>query len=151
MYRGHRMPRGFARSLLVSVVLGSVLAAGLSGAAQASTSRDASTADPAGAQSLAACVFDVGYTIKDGSYIRGSGSYTKCNTFWRITVQLKRDRWYGPQVLDTATRTTSGSVGVSWYCPYGIGTYTYYTVVTAYHYSGARSAYKTSNKLTRYC
>jgi hypothetical protein len=149
MHNSRRSPRQLARSLLIAVLLG-LLLAGLPAAANAASNRDTQAATQQAAQAAAACEFHVGYTIKQGTVIRGSGSYTRCTVFWRIRVQLQRERWYGWQALSTKWRSTSGSVGVSWNCA-GAGTYTYRTIVHAYHRDGRVSGYKISNRLRVAC
>jgi hypothetical protein len=150
MARSHRYSRRLTRTLIVTVVLGFLLA-GLTSAARADTGGSRSLAQQAVPQAVeAACVFDVGLTVKQGTVIRGSGSFTKCTVYWHITVSLQRERWYGWQALSTKSLWTSGSVGVSWNCA-GTGTYTYRTLVNAYHRDGRRSAYKISNHLRAAC
>jgi hypothetical protein len=151
MTRSHRYSRRLMGTLVVTVVLGFLLA-GLTSAAHAGTSSGSRSLDRQTTPQAvaAACVFDVGLTIKQGTVIRGSGSFSKCTVFWHITVQLQRERWYGWQTLSSKSLWTSGSVGVSWNCA-GSGTYTYRTLVNAYHRDGRRSAYKISNHLRVAC
>jgi hypothetical protein len=150
MTGSHRYSRRLMQTLVVTVVLGCLLA-GLAPAARADTGSSRSLDQQAAPQAAeAACVFNVGYTIKQGTVIRGSGSFSKCTVFWHINVQLQRERWYGWQKLSEKSLWTSGSVGVSWNCA-GTGTYTYRTLVQAYHRDGRRSGYKISNRLRVGC
>jgi hypothetical protein len=151
MTGSHRYSRRLMQTLVVTVVLGFLLA-GLTPAARAGNGSGSRSLDqqttPQAAE--AACTFDVGLTIKQGTVIRGSGSFTKCTVYWHITVSLQRERWYGWQPLSTKSLWSTGSVGVSWNCA-GTGTYTYRTLVNAYHRDGRRSAYKISNHLRVAC
>lgn len=110
----------------------------------------AASAAPATAQ--AACVYDIGLTIKQGTVIRGSASMSKCLAVSRIEIYLQRDRGLYWQTLDHKTRTSTGSTGVSWNCA-GAGRYKYRTLVRAYRSNGSKSIppYKISNQPTFTC
>jgi len=126
-----------AQALLFALVL-PLLALGTA------TSAIAGTAPASG---YAACVYDIGLTIKQGTVIRGSASMTKCAAISRIEIYLQRWRGTYWQTLDHKTRTSTGSTGVSWNCA-GAGTYTYRTIVYAYRSTGSPSIppYKISNQ-----
>lgn len=94
---------------------------------------------------------EVGYTIKDGSYIKGSGSGNVCGND-SIRITLRRDRWYGPENLDQVD-TSGAPTSVVFNCS-GSGTFTYSTVVEyrTWTASGLGSTkVKTSNKLRVTC
>jgi hypothetical protein len=99
-----------------------------------------------------ACDFHVGLTIKDGSYIRGSGSLANCGgPFNHLRIDLQRLRWNGWQNEDTAVITIPGtSAGVSFNCS-GTGTYTYRTRVQAHNVYTNRWPLKYSNELRVSC
>jgi hypothetical protein len=87
---------------------------------------------------------DVGYTIKDGHYIKGSGSTPNCG---RVTVMLQRSRWWGWETLVSVNTTAPRSV--VYHCT-GTGTYTYRTYVSARTVSG-NYIHKESNHLRTGC
>ncbi len=85
---------------------------------------------------------NVGYTIKSGTSIKGSGS-TSCDSA-RVTVQ--RLRWWGWE--DLASRPVgANAVTATWNCR-GTGTYTYRTLVKL---EGYPFYAKTSNEITVSC
>lgn len=87
---------------------------------------------------------DVGYTIKQGIYIKGSGS-TPCGG---ATITLQQRYWWGWG--DLASVYTSGSPRtVAYQCSYS-GTQTYRTTVS-YWSNGGGFIFKESNHLRVYC
>jgi len=85
------------------------------------------------------CVTNVGYTIKAGNTIKGSGSMACQNLGLRVTMKLVVDlqvhRWWGWQTIDTEKRGFSPTpknwaLGVAATCKHG--RYTYRTVVHGY-------------------
>jgi hypothetical protein len=123
----------------------------------------ASTATPkATAPAVAACTthVDIGLTVKSGSYIKGSASYTKCNIeLQSVLVQLNRVQGAFGVPKKTWFRNPAPygahSIGLSYYCG-GSGTYTYYTTITTYLPPGIPGAsivtnYKRSNYLRVRC
>jgi hypothetical protein len=116
-----------------------------------------SAASAAPAQASAQCVtaVDIGYTIKSGSYIRGSASYTKCNNeLYSVLIVLNRVQGVvGVPVvrrLFVPAPYGSHSYGVAYNCA-GRGTYTYYTQIVTHANTGQVTARKTSNKIRVNC
>jgi hypothetical protein len=71
--------------------------------------------------------FHVGFTIKDGDFIRGSGSFGSGCGITQIKVELYQSCW-GWCEKDEERQLSPGSRGVSHDC-YGDGTYTYKVIV----------------------
>jgi hypothetical protein len=151
------------RRLAIAGALAVALSAATAGPASSASAAPA----PAGANGLGAvgpagtvsaqCMtaVDIGYTIKSGSYIRGSASYTKCNNeLYSVLIVLNRVQ--GPLGVPVVRRLFlpapygSHSYGVAYNCA-GRGTYTYYTQIVTYANTGQVTAHKTSNKLRVNC
>ena len=131
--------------VVTAVVVGAGLAAPAAQAGPAAPNGDASIA--------ASCNFHVGFTIKDGTIIRGSGSLTseQCSgAFNALHLILQRERWYGWEPMDDNWRYTPGSSGVSWNCS-GAGTYTYRVWAEAHFVITNSWSVKTSNRLRTAC
>lgn len=149
------------------LVIAGALAGALGAATVGPTSSASAAPVPASANELgtvgpdgavgAQCVtaVDIGYTIKSGSYIRGSASFTKCNNeLYSVLIVLNRVQ--GPLGVPVVRRLFlpapygSHSYGVAYNCA-GRGTYTYYTQIVTYANTGQVTAHKTSNKLRVNC
>lgn len=99
---------------------------------------------------LSGCVHNVGYTIRQGSYVKGSGSMSSCT---RVKVWLERRRpggsWSG--AIDPRYCTWSGcAITTQQYCSGGT-TYEYRTGVAAQHSGGVWTYTKYSNVLRTTC
>ena len=96
----------------------------------------------------ASCDPNVGYTIKDGNYIKGSASLPCSGT---ATVTLQRT-WNGIWGTDLTSITLNGAGdnrSVVWNCK-GTGRYTYRTIVTWRKVSGL-PGFKESNHTEHTC
>jgi len=114
---------------------------------------------PAGtAQAACTPALDIGLTIKSGTQVKGSGSYTKCsstdpNWYWiEITLEEQQGLLWArrssvtlrPAALGSAARTVSASCA-------GHGTDNWRTVITRGPDNGTRSQTKVSNVLRVTC
>lgn len=139
---------------VLAVALGGAMGGAGSAASAAPTPAGSAGSDvAAGAQCVTAV--DIGYTIKSGSYIRGSASFTKCNNeLYSVLIVLNRVQ--GPVGVPVVRRLFvpapygSHSYGVAYNCA-GRGTYTYYTQIVAHANTGQVTATKTSNKIRVNC
>jgi hypothetical protein len=102
------------------------------------------------------CTTNVGYTIKQGDIIRGSGSMAcqSLGRFWRmyLSVTLQRHRWWGWQTLDNyklgySPTPQNWRVGVAWHCG-SKGTYTYRTVVVGKIWNVLSGSVLTTTKIS---
>jgi hypothetical protein len=86
------------------------------------------TAAQAEAPTQAACtrVTDIGLTIHDGNFIRGSGSANLCESGY-LNVSVQRERAWGWQSVGTLGQSESGAPVSSVYDCTGTGTFTYRT------------------------
>jgi hypothetical protein len=117
---------------IASMAIATLVAAGL-------VTAPASAADTSSAAVAAANPMDcfhVGFTIKDGDFVRGSGSYGSGCGIRQIKVELYQSCW-GWCEVDEERLLSPGSRGVSYDC-YGDGTYTYKTVVWGITTTGAQ-------------
>lgn len=96
----------------------------------------------------AACSIDVGFTIKDGHYIKGSGSGSGSCGHDDIRITLQRKRWWGGENL-VRVWTSGAPRSVIYNCS-GSGTYTYSTIVEQLWLNQA-IAVKESNRLRVSC
>ena len=106
---------------------------------------------------VAACStrVDIGFTIKQGDWIRGSASYTKCNNeIYSVLVVLNEVRGaLGVPVvrrLFVPAPYGAHSYGVAFNCA-GRGVHTYYTQIVTHANTGQVTARKTSNKIRVDC
>jgi hypothetical protein len=85
-------------------------------------------ADKGGAPIQAACtrVTNVGLTIHDGNFIRGSGSANLCGSGY-LVVTVQRLRAWGWQSVGAAGQSESGAPVSAVYDCTGTGTFTYRT------------------------
>jgi hypothetical protein len=157
------MHRNVNRTLVALLIVASCVLATSAASAQPASSPAAppkSVAPPKTAAAAAACTeaVDVGLTVKSGSYIKGSASYTRCAgslTLWGIRVDL--NKVYGPfgRPVKTWMRGPAPagphSIGLSFYCG-GSGVHTYYTTIASYNIGWAGvTNYKRSNYLRVRC
>ena len=143
------------RRFLITGVLAGALGAATGGAASAASAAPTPAGNDVAAGVQCVTAVDIGYTIKSGSYIRGSASFTKCNNeLYSVLIVLNRVQ--GPVGVPVVRRLFvpapygSHSYGVAYNCA-GRGTYTYYTQIVAHANTGQVTARKTSNKIRVNC
>jgi hypothetical protein len=131
------------------------------------TGDDTGGARPAALGPVRGCVTNVGYTIRQGYTIKGSGSmrciYLGPYAKMKLTVSLQRHRWWGWQTIDQESRgyarpPQNWALGVQRSCR-GSGTYTYKTTSVGTVWNDLPPAYRdsyytivlTSNRLRTRC
>jgi ABC-type protease/lipase transport system fused ATPase/permease subunit len=100
------------------------------------------------ASAAAPCDPNVGFTIKDGNYIKGSGSLP-CSGTARVTLQRTILGVWGKDLTSVELSGAGASRSVVWNCQ-GSGRYTYRTYIT-WRTIGGKPGFKQSNHLEVNC